>query len=134
MNYHSFPKCAIDAFVIIGDRDFLNNLSAKPWLIRRPIIAKQRIYEKYITTDDIMKAAWLQKEVNHSCQAIKPPQVGMNYIINLLHERSNGEWGNEWKALFDEILPPICLSSDLATSIIKTVEKTRINIDLVIIK
>lgn len=106
MKDHSFPECAINAFVETGDWDFYNPISSQPWSVRSRVIAKQRIYEKYLTTEDVMKAAWLQKQANQLPRTDDSQYTGCAYMRSLLIERSEGLYLKEIEAR-QESLPGV---------------------------
>lgn len=99
MNDHSFPKHAIKAFEVTGEYLFSHPISSQPWSVRSQRIAKQRIFEKYLTVDDIMKAAWLQKQSDGKPQTIQSEYTGCAYLNSLLDERSQGLWRSEMQDL-----------------------------------
>jgi hypothetical protein len=106
MSDHSFPECAVNAFVVTGDYDFINPISSQPWGGRSQKIAKQRIFEKYLTTEDVMKAAWLQKQANLKPRTPDTQYTGCAYMNGLMEQRSNGQCWKEMQALAKSLPTP----------------------------
>lgn len=103
---HTFSKNAVEAFLSIGDYDFHNPISLQPWMARSEKIAKQRIYEKYLKNEDIIKAAWLQKQANKTPFTYEREWVGFTYLRELLDLRSESSWRKEMSNLV-ELLPDV---------------------------
>jgi len=103
---HKFSKKAVEAFLSIGDCDFHNPISLQPWMARSAKIAKQRIYEKYLKNEDIIRASWLQKQANKTPFTYEREWVGFTYLRELLDLRSGNSWRTEMNELV-ELLPDV---------------------------
>lgn len=102
---HHFSDKVVNAFEEIGDYDFLNPVDNQPWSTRSRVIAKQRIYEKYLLPQDIFKAVWHQRKARNSKGANfeTPYYWGQQYIKEILNQRSKGNWKEEMANLIQSL-------------------------------
>lgn len=102
---HHFSKRVSNAFNEIGEYDFSNLVEHQSWSCRSRVIAKQRIYEKYIKPEDVYRAVMLQRNARNTEQGNWKAHYywGQVYITEVLTERSGGLWKLEMKALMDNL-------------------------------
>lgn len=102
---HHFSERVSNAFNKIGEYDFSNLVEHQPWSTRSRVIAKQRIYEKYIKPEDVYRAVMLQNKARNTPGGNweTPYYWGQKYIQEVLLERSGGLWKDEMKHLMDNL-------------------------------
>lgn len=105
MSDHLFSERVAKAFNEIGEYDFSNLVEHQPWSIRSRVIAKQRVYEKYINPEDVYRAIMLQRNTRNTPGTnFKTPYYwGQQYIKEVLEEKSGGTWIAEVSSLMKEL-------------------------------
>lgn len=97
---HKFSKLASEQFAEIGHWDFVNPISVQPWGSRSQVVARIRIFEKYLTDDDVHQAFWvLQQAVKQQPNDYNAKDAGLVFLNQLLDERSSGKFWEEMKTL-----------------------------------
>lgn len=97
---HKFSKLSAEQFAQIGHWDFINPISSQPWGSRSRVIARIRVFEKYLTDTDIHQAFWvMQQAVQKSPNDYNAEDAGIVYLNSLLHERSGGKYIDEMRDL-----------------------------------
>jgi len=103
VSYHQYSPKIAELFTKIGEYDFFNSIESQPWSSRNRVIAKQIVYQKYITPEDIVKAYWHQLEAKKVDPSWHSDGAGAGYIKELLAERSNGRWNDEISELMKDM-------------------------------
>ena len=103
LSYRQYSPKIAELFTKIGEYDFFNSIDSQPWSIRNRVIAKQIVYQKYITPEDVVKAYWHQLEAKKADPSWHSDHAGAIYIKELLAERSNGRWSVEMSDLMKDM-------------------------------
>lgn len=97
---HKFSKVVAQCFADMGLYDFINPISSQPWGGRSRIVARIRIYETYLNSDDVFRARWMHSQAKLAHQNDwRFDDVGIEYLNSLMEERSAGKWREEMTAL-----------------------------------
>jgi hypothetical protein len=107
-NDHKFSKLASEQFAEIGHWDFVNPILVQPWGSRSQVVARIRIFEKYLTDDDVHQAFWvLQQAVKQNPNDYNAKDAGLVFLNQLLEERSAGKFWEEMKVLAKSLPTPM---------------------------
>jgi hypothetical protein len=97
---HKFSRVVSQCFADMGLYDFINPISSQPWGGRSRTVARIRVYEKYLTPDDVLHARWIHRQAKLAHpREWQFGDKGIEYINTLLDERSAGGWHEEMEAL-----------------------------------
>jgi hypothetical protein len=108
---HKFSKTISECFRDIGEYQFVNPIDSYPWGGRNRVIARIRVFEKYLQPEDVLKARWLQQQAiaavapnptpgrGTTIDGMRARETGIVYINKLLEERSDGKYMDEMSAL-----------------------------------
>jgi hypothetical protein len=97
---HKFSKVIAECFRDIGEYQFVNPIDSYPWGGRNRVIARIRVFEKYLQPEDVLKARWLQQQaVAADPKDWAARDTGIVYLNQLLAERSGGKYLEELTAI-----------------------------------
>lgn len=96
---HKFSEVVSECFGEIGEHMFRNPISSYPWGGRNRVIARIKVFEKYLKGDDVITATWMQRQAVLKDSSWRGREVGIEYLITLLDERSAGQWREEMDLL-----------------------------------
>lgn len=96
---HSFSKAVSECFAELGDWSFVNPISCQPWGGRNSVVARIRICEKYLTTEDVFYARWLRQQAMAKDSGWESRDIGMAYLSQVMNERSGDKWIQEMAAI-----------------------------------
>jgi hypothetical protein len=97
---HKFSKAVSECFAAIGEHMFVNPISSQPWGGRNRVIARMKVFEKYLRPEDITHAHWLQKQALQKASGDwRSREVGIEYLNKVMGERSNGTFWDEIASL-----------------------------------
>lgn len=93
---HKFSEKISRCFADMGVWDFINPISSQPWGGRNRVIARIRVFEKYLEPADVLQARWIhrQAKVNHP-KDWRFDDKGVEYLNSLMLERSGGKFWDE---------------------------------------
>jgi hypothetical protein len=74
-----------------------------PWGGRSSLIARMRVFEKYIEPDDVLAAVWIHLRSKNSDPEWSRKEAGACHIGGLMRERSGGGWHEEAARLAEEL-------------------------------
>ena len=90
---HRFSESESKAFAEMGEFQFINPISSYPWGGRSGKVARIRIFEKYLQTDDIFEALWRQRTALNQWDKKTPmhiiTDIGIVHLNKIMDERSN---------------------------------------------
>ncbi len=74
-----------------------------PWGGRSSLIARMRVFEKYIEPDDVLAAVWIHLRSKASDPDWSRKEAGACHIGGLMRDRSGGGWHEESARLAEEL-------------------------------
>src|SRR5438105_6815894 len=105
----TFSKEAINCFTAIGVHDFSNPLSSYPWGGRSNVQTRRHILQKYLTSEDVIRANWIHQQDKREDPEWFARDPGMSYLAGVMDERSGGRWREEAehsRPNFDDLIRP----------------------------
>jgi len=93
---HKFSEQVSKHFAEMGVWDFVNPISSQPWGGRNRIIARIRVFEKYLEPADVLQALWIhrQAKLGHP-NDWQFSEKGLEHLNSLMLERSGGKFWDE---------------------------------------